>query len=149
MSIGIVGTVGYPSNYGGFETLVKYLVEGKPGKNEVRVYCERKSTSYNNDFKVSISRVFIPFKANGWQSILYDCLSIIHSIRVNEKTLVLGSSGGLIMLFRVFFKRHQFIVNIGGLDWQRDKWSFIPKVVLRWSESLVIRMNGSLRTCMN
>ena len=139
MSIGIVGTVGYPSNYGGFETLVKYLVEEKPENTEVRVYCESICKSYNFDIKDSISRIFTPFKANGWQSILYDCLSIIHSVRVNEKTLILGSSGGLVMLFRLFFKKHQFIVNIGGLDWQRDKWSYFPQVVLRWSESLVIR----------
>lgn len=139
MSIGIVGTVGYPSNYGGFETLVKYLVEEKPENIKVRVYCESKIKLYNFDFKDSISRVFIPFKANGWQSILYDCLSILHSVRVNEKTLILGSSGGLVMLFRPFFKKHQFIVNIGGLDWQRDKWSFLTQLVLRWSESMVIR----------
>ena len=139
MSVGIVGTVGYPSNYGGFETLVKYLVEEKPENRVVRVYCESSGKSINVDCNESIIRVFIPFKANGWQSILYDSISILHSVRLNEKTLILGSSGGLVMLLRMFFRKHKFIVNIGGLDWQREKWSYLPQVVLRWSERLVIR----------
>lgn len=44
MKVAIIGTVGVPANYGGFETLVEQLIEYNHSEDlQYAVYCSRKS----------------------------------------------------------------------------------------------------------
>ena len=43
MKISIIGTVGLPACYGGFETLVENLVGGADNKRNITIYCSSKS----------------------------------------------------------------------------------------------------------
>jgi glycosyltransferase involved in cell wall biosynthesis len=60
-----------------------------------------------------------------------------------DKILILGASGGIILpLLKPF--QHKFILNFGGLDWQRSKWSHIAKIVLKKSEKYAVNNSSEL-----
>lgn len=77
--IAIIGTVGIPASYGGFETLVENLTRYNSSGVEYNVFCS--SFHYKSHQKHNGARlIYIPLKANGWQSIAYDIISLAYSI---------------------------------------------------------------------
>jgi len=135
--IAIIGTNGLPAKYGGFETLVKFLVKHLSSEYNLTVFC----SSRINNKKVSeingCKMKYINLKANGWQSSLYDFLSIYKS-RNYDKVLILGASGGIFMPL-LYKHKKKFILNFGGLDWKRSKWSYLTRKFLKLSEKLSIK----------
>lgn len=138
MKIAIIGTQGIPAKYGGFETLVEYLADSLANQFELTIYCSSKIYKERKTQYKGSKLEYIPFQANGIQSILYDIISILKARNKFDKILILGSSGGLIMPF-LSGKRKKFILNFGGLDWKREKWGFFAKKFLKFSESLAIK----------
>lgn len=115
--ISIIGTNGLPARYGGFETLADYLSKYLNNEYDIIVYCSgkigKKPRYYNNS-----RLIYVPFKANGWQSIIYDAVSIIHSYFICDVLIILGFSGVLAFPLNVFFKK-RIIFNIGGIEWKK------------------------------
>ncbi|UUZ76164.1 DUF1972 domain-containing protein [Polaromonas sp. P1(28)-13] len=132
----IVGIVGLPGSYGGFETLVDQLIESEELVSKgVVVYCEAAVVKETGlIYKGAVLRP-LRLKANGWQSILYDsCGMILGSIRGTE-VLVLGASATLILpILRLLFPRVRFYVNMAGLEWKRSKWGRVMKFVIKINE---------------
>jgi hypothetical protein len=142
--ISIVGTQGVPSNYGGFETLVDYILPDLCSNFIVTVYCSSDNINKNINVYKGAYLKYIPLSANGYQSILFDIFSIIDSIFCkNNKILILGSSGCIILPFLFPWKK-KFVINIGGLDWKRSKWSYFTQKFLKLSELLGIRFSNSI-----
>lgn len=140
IKIAIVGTQGLPSKYGGFETLVYYLVNYLSDEYDITVFCSAPEYSERIESYNGAKLKYIGLKANGIQSIPYDVLSILKSCRSFDKVLILGSSGGVILPFLPFFKK-KFIMNFGGLDWKRSKWSYLIQRFLKFSEKLSIKFS--------
>lgn len=139
--IAIIGSVGIPANYGGFETLTENLVEQLSDKYEITVFCSGKSVA-KKDRKTShkgARLLYLPFKANGISSILYDYISIIRALFFADTLLILGVSGCTILPLVRLFTRKKIIVNIDGLEWRRKKWNEWAKWFLRYSESCAVR----------
>lgn len=137
--IAIVGTVGLPACYGGFETLVENLVR-KEDKKDITVYCSSKS--YNKKIKTynGAKLTYIPFKANGPQSIIYDITSLLHALfKRPDVVLILGVSGCVFLPFFRFFSKSKVVTNIDGLEWRREKWGKWPKRFLKYSEKLAVK----------
>lgn len=143
MKIAIIGTNGIPAKYGGFETLVEYLAEYLSSDFEITVYCSAKFQLNHLNSHKGVKLVHINLKANGWQSIFYDFISLFYSYKKFDKVLILGCSGSL---FQPFFRthKHKFIMNLGGLDWQRSKWNFFTRKYLKLSERLGVKFSGHL-----
>ncbi len=141
--IAIIGTAGVPGKYGGFETLAHQLVKQWKGTFALTVYCSK--NYYPKQDRVSTWEgarlVYLPFNANGVQSILYDLVSMLHALFVADTFIVLGVSGGVMVPFLRWFTRKKIIVNIDGLEWRRQKWSPLAKRFLRWSERLAVRFS--------
>lgn len=139
--VAIIGTVGVPGRYGGFETLAHYLVEHLADKVNLKVYCSASAYSKKERVKYynGARLYYLPLQANGLQSILYDYLSILHALFVADVLLVLGVSGcTLIPLIRLFTNK-KIIVNIDGLEWRRQKWNRPAKWFLKFSESIAVK----------
>ena len=143
MKVGIVGTRGIPAKYGGFETLAEYLVEALSDQFEITVFCASGDYELKLEHYKGCELEYIPFKANGVQSIIYDIWSIHKSINKFDKLLVLGASGGIVFPFYRKSKR-KFILNFGGLDWKRSKWGFLAQKFLKFSESLAVKNSSTL-----
>ena len=145
--IAIIGIVGLPGNYGGFETLVENLMRNFIGfkNHEFTVYCS--SISCTNKLKnfYSAKLKYIPIRANGIQSILYDIVCIIHAIFSGNKTLlILGTSGAIIIPLINFFSHVRIITNIDGMEWHRKKWGFFTKFYIKISEFLAIKFSDDV-----
>jgi glycosyltransferase involved in cell wall biosynthesis len=140
--ISIVGTVGLPACYGGFETLVENLVEETDSKidKNITVYCSSKSYPQKLATYKGAKLVYMPIKANGPQSVIYDIASLLHCVfNRTETVLILGVSGCIFLpLFRRLSKA-RVVTNIDGLEWRRDKWAKGPKRFLKFSEKLAVK----------
>lgn len=138
--ISIIGTVGVPACYGGFETLVENLLDENEQNYEIIVYCSSKN------YKDKLSRYknallhYIPLNANGVQSIAYDIWSLIHTVvKGTDNILLLGVSGAICLPFIRLFTKAKIITNIDGLEWRRDKWGALAKRFLKFSEKLAVK----------
>lgn len=141
--IAVLGTVGVPAKYGGFETLVDNLVRYHSRQSlphNLSIYCSSRSYESKPVSYHSASLIYLPFKANGIQSIIYDAVSIINSIRRrNDAVLLLGVSGAIILpLFRLL-SNGKLVTNIDGIEWRRAKWTGLAKAYLRFSEAMAVK----------
>lgn len=144
INIAIVGCQGLPARYGGYETLVEYLAEYKPDNTNVTVYCSskvytgEKPSNYKN---VRLEYVNLP--SNGLASCFYDMYSILKSVKKFDKILILGCSGGFILPFYRYY-RDKFVLNIGGIEWQRSKYNWFLKMIVRILMKVTVKFSGSL-----
>lgn len=139
----IIGTVGIPACYGGFETLTEHLVEHTAKEHDISVYCSAKKypkEARKKTYKGAKLR-FLPFDANGIQSIIYDSLSILISMFRADVILVLGVAGAWLFPFVRLFSKTKIIVSIDGIEWKRDKWSRLAKCYLWFAEFLAVRFS--------
>lgn len=139
--ISIIGTVGIPANYGGFETLVEQLVLHKPDEDtQIQVVCSKKNYRFINWVFKGARLRYINLKANGFQSIVYDIISLVKVSRESDVILILGTSGCIFLpLYRLFNKNKKLIINIDGLEHRRDKWNKYVRIFLKFSEKLALR----------
>ena len=136
--VNVIGTVGVPACYGGFESLVENLLDYTPDDVKYTVFCSSKKYDKRVDIYKNAKLVYINNKANGKESIIYDLKSMKLSLKANIM-LILGVSGCIFLPFiRKNFKG-KIITNIDGLEWKRTKWNFIIKWFLHYSEKQAVR----------
>lgn len=146
MKIAIVGTVGVPARYGGFETLAEQLLNNvPPSECELVIYCQKSAykdlTGVEADRFMGHRRIFMPLKANGPSSMLYDAISMFHAVLYEkvEILLVLGYSGSWVFpILRIFFPKIKIVTNIDGMEWRREKFGFFAKLLLKKLEWIAV-----------
>lgn len=136
--VAIIGTNGLPANYGGFETLVDYLVQYLTSDYQFYVYCSKNNTPNQPKEYHGAKLITLPLNANGFQSIAYDLISILHSLFTADILLILGTPGAIILPLLKLFKK-KVIVNFGGLEWKRDKWPKLVRDYLKFTEKLAVK----------
>lgn len=136
--IAILGTRGIPARYGGFETLAHQLVLNLADKYDFTVYCSSEAYPDKKKNYNKARLVYVPFKANGVQSIVYDIVSIVHAMRDSDILLVLGVSGCVVLPFIKTFSRKRIVVHVDGLEWTRPKWNSLAKWFLKLSERMAV-----------
>ena len=139
--LAIIGTVGLPAKYGGFETLANHLVEQLDERYDITVYCSGKqypAADRPDRFRNARLR-YLPLEANGVQSIPYDTWSIVHALFYADVLLILGVAGAWILPFVRLFTRKRIIISIDGIEWKRDKWSWAARMYLYWAEKVAVR----------
>ena len=143
--VAIIGTVGIPARYGGFETLAHHLVDNLNDEFKLSVYCSSKAYSKKERVKYynKARLYYLPLNANGAQSIIYDCLSILHALFYADTLVILGVSGGFFLPFVRLFTRKKIITNIDGLEWRRAKWNKWIRRYLKIAERLAVRSSHS------
>lgn len=140
--VAIIGSVGVPANYGGFETLVENII-GRRSSHELKytVFCSTKNYYYKIRKYKGASLKYIKLSANGAMSVLYDGFSLFRCLSGYDAVVALGVSGGLFFPLFKLFSGTKLIVNIDGLEWKRGKWKGFAKWYLRFSEELAIRFS--------
>jgi len=142
--IAIIGSVGVPAKYGGFETLVDNLLDILPQFYDVTVFCETKSSPDKLENYKGAKLYYLNLKANGFQSIIYDVVSIFKSFSSNDYLLLLGVSGAIVLpLIKPFYKG-KIITNIDGLEWKRDKWKPYGRKFLKFSERIMVNYSDCI-----
>lgn len=132
MKVAVIGTVGVPACYGGFETLVENLIGNCCSRDiDYTVFCSGKDMPKKIRRYKNANLRYIPFKANGVQSLIYDAISLVEVLKGYDVILYLGAA---VPIFRVYKKlcRGKIVLNIDGLSQFRDKYSKIEKRYLSY-----------------
>lgn len=136
MKVAIIGTVGVPACYGGYETLVENMLTYKQRKDiEYHVYCSSKVYKNKITEYKGAKLKYVPLNANGPMGIPYDICSYIHALFTCDEILSLGTGCSYVLPFFRIFTRKRIIVNLDGLDNTRAKFSSFPQKIIagaRW-----------------
>jgi hypothetical protein len=143
--VAVVGTVGVPARYGGFETLAEQLAR-HVAPTEARLVIYGQKSAYSADERVGgfagHERRFLPLSANGAQSMLHDALAMLDvAVRLRpDAMLVLGTSGAwMLPLVRLLRPKLRVVTNVDGLEWRRDKFGTAVRRLLKLLEWCAVR----------
>ena len=137
--------MGIPARYGGWETLAEYLIKFLNKDFAFYIFCSSSIYKTNKkDIMYDAKRIFLPLKANGIQSVPYDIFSLILSCIFADVILVLGISGCIFLPVIKLFTSKQIVVAIDGLEWNRNKWSIIAKIFLKFSELMAVKFSTNI-----
>lgn len=141
-SVAIIGTRGYPSYYGGFETLVRrlgpYLVDAGW---DVTVYGRPGATKHDDpllDRRVK-SVLTGGIETKSLSTLSYGLTSTFHAARTKpDVALIMNVANGYwLPLLRA--RGIPAIVNVDGIEWERAKWGSNAKRVFRGGARLTAR----------
>ncbi|MAY64099.1 MAG: glycosyl transferase [Rhizobiales bacterium] len=148
MKIAIVGTVGVPGRYGGFETLAENLVrqhQAEAVAADLTVYCSAQPKEHRPARYLDADLRYSRFKANGFQSTIYDAVTLVDAARNGQDvTLVLGVSGAIALPLIRLFSPMRIVTNVDGIEWRRDKWKGPARHFLRLSEWMAVRFSHEI-----
>lgn len=143
----IIGTRGYPSYYGGFETAVRkvapYLADAGWA---ITVYGRRGSTRLDDpkrDARIkSVETVGLETKS--LSTLTYGFFSCIHAaVHKPDVALVMNVANGFwLPLLRL--RRVPTLVNVDGMEWERAKWGPLAKFVFRTGAKLTAKFADEL-----
>ena len=132
-AICLSGTNGLPGRYGGWDQLLSHLSSHLSQSYEVYVHTSLVDSEPGLKTCDGASIDIVRYKANGPQSILFDCVCMIRALRMRSVCIMLGTSGGLFFpIFRLLGLK--IILNPDGEEWNRGKWSFPAKLYLLISD---------------
>jgi glycosyltransferase involved in cell wall biosynthesis len=106
------------------------------------VWCSAKDNSEHPARFENAELHYVGLRANGPQSIFYDAVSVWQALRKgHDRILLLGVSGALTLpLIRLISHTH-ILTNIDGIEWKREKWKGLARLVLRVSEWAAVRFS--------
>jgi glycosyltransferase involved in cell wall biosynthesis len=142
--LAIVGTVGLPPRYGGFETLAARLVEAAAARgaaDRITVWCSGPQSGDDRPTHWMGAHLrYLPLRGNGVHSIAYDALSLRQAARSgHDVALLLGVSGASALPLIRATSAMRIISHIDGIEWRRPKWGPVARAVLRRSEAMAVR----------
>ncbi|QCR44941.1 glycosyl transferase [Curtobacterium sp. SGAir0471] len=129
----VIGTRGYPSYYGGFETAVRHIAPHLADEGwEVVVYSRKDLRSETSEFD---GRVLTPVtrgvESKALSTLSYGLSSTIHAlVRGADVALVMNVANGFwLPLLRL--RGIPVVMNVDGIEWERAKWGRVAKIVFR------------------
>lgn len=139
IKLSIIGSVGLPANYGGWETLVDNVIEFIAKDFNITVFCSSKVYKTKIFNYKNVRLFYVNLYPNGFSSIFYDLISMVRAIRISNIMLILGVSGCIFLPLIKIFYNGKIIVNTDGIESERLKWGYFTKIFLRCSEALAIK----------
>lgn len=146
-SVAIIGTRGYPSYYGGFETAVRKLAPYLVDQGwDVTVYGRdgsAKADDPGRDFRVKT--VITPgVESKSFSTLSYGLTAVLHAIRHKpDVALVMNVANGFwIPLLR--WSGIPVVVNVDGMEWERAKWGRLAKGVFKLGAHFTAKFASTL-----
>jgi len=135
MDVMIVGTRGVPANHGGFETFAEDLSLFLTSRgHKVIVYCQAdRAGALAEDTWNGVHRVVVPSGNHAIGTISYDWATTMHCSRRKGVVLTLGYNTAV---FSLMYRMHRLpnVMNMDGIEWKREKWSFSQRAWLWFNE---------------
>lgn len=137
--VAVIGSQGVPPQYGGFETLVDNIISRRSQDVEYTIFCSRPDMDTRLSSYKGCELKYIPLRAHGVMSVPYDILSMIKAVRGYDAILILGVSGAIFLPLLKLFSKSKIIVNVDGLEHNREKWDSTAKKFLKLSLGMCVR----------
>lgn len=144
-SVAVIGTRGYPSFYGGFETAVRRIAPGLSDRGwEVTVYGRRERPEFAGADPRVRSVVTPGIRSKSLSTLSFGLTSSLHALVTKpDVALVMNVANGFwLPLLKV--RGIPTVVNVDGIEWERGKWSALGKRVFRWGAQLTARFADDL-----
>jgi glycosyltransferase involved in cell wall biosynthesis len=146
-SVAIIGTRGYPSYYGGFETAVRKLAPYLSDAGwDVTVYGRVGSTRDEDpDLDPRVKRVITRgVESRSLSTLSYGLSACLDAIRRKpDVALVMNVANGYwLPLLRL--RGIPTLVNVDGVEWERAKWGGVAKWVFRTGARLTAKFANGL-----
>lgn len=133
--VAIIGTRGYPSYYGGFETAVRRIAPYLADQGwVVRVYGRSGSIDDPDvDVDSRVERVRTRgIDSRSLSTLSFGLTAVLHSlVRKPDVALVMNVANGF-WLPLLKLRGVRTVVNVDGIEWERAKWGRLGKAVFRW-----------------
>ena len=143
--VAIIGILGIPAQYGGFECFTEQLVQRLWNQYDFTVYCQKTAFQEHPARLGKVNLKYLPFYANGIQSVPYDMLGILDALRYADTLLILGVGGcTLLPVLRLFGCKKNIVCNIDGIEWRRNKWSPFAKWYLHFAEKCAVKYSTAV-----
>ncbi|MFZ1925289.1 MAG: DUF1972 domain-containing protein [Solirubrobacteraceae bacterium] len=125
MKLAIIGSRGFPSTYGGYETLVRHIApEWVEQGHEVTVYRRQRSERSRSTSVEGVRCIWTPgFDSKSWSTLSFGASSHVDAaLRGYDAALVLNVANGFYLpLLKA--RGIPTVVNTDGIEWERGKWS--------------------------
>jgi len=129
--IAIIGSNGLNAKYGGFDQLVDNII-AYSSKDDLIFITQPRSTDIPSLVPVNVMISKSIFDAPGIEGVLFDAICVLKYYFKSDTILFLGAGALPLALFFSFFNKKKIIVNNGGLEWERDKFSKVAKIYLKF-----------------
>jgi glycosyltransferase involved in cell wall biosynthesis len=146
MKLAILGSRGFPSTYGGYETLVRelapYLVRAG---HDVTVYCRKRDNGRRTWVTDDVRCIATPgLDSKSLSTLTFGMTATFEaSFRHFDAVLVLNIANGFwFPLLRA--AGTPFAVNTDGIEWERGKWSRFGRSIFRAGAWMTARNAGTL-----
>jgi glycosyltransferase involved in cell wall biosynthesis len=146
-SVVIIGTRGYPSYYGGFETAVRKLAPYLADQGwKVSVYGRDGATKDDDsarDFRV---RTILTrgVESKSISTLSYGLTAALHAMRVKpDVALVMNVANGYFLPL-LKLRGIRTVVNVDGIEWDRAKWGRLAKLVFKVGARFTARFGDVL-----
>lgn len=141
--IAIIGSHGLFANYGGFDQLVNNIVKYS-NKKDLIFITQPRSTKIPSDVpkNVLISKSLLD--APGIEGLIFDSICILKYYFRVDSILLLGAGALPIIVFLSLFKKNKVIVNNGGIEWERKKFSKLARIYHKFIFNLSAKFSDIL-----
>jgi glycosyltransferase involved in cell wall biosynthesis len=138
LKVALLGTRGVPASYSGFETCVEQLGSRLAAKgHDVTVYCRSHHIDYEEDVYKGMKLVKLPtLPTKHLDTIVHTFLSTMHTLTRRYDVALYFGVGNALLTWIPRLAGTRTILNVDGLDWKRDKWSWPAKKYLQLCEYL-------------
>ncbi|WIE70228.1 glycosyltransferase [Curtobacterium sp. MCLR17_054] len=145
--VAIIGTRGYPSYYGGFETAVRHIAPHLADEGwDVTVY-GRPGQQHPDDPAIDgriTRRVTWGVETRSLSTLTYGLTAVLDTIhRRPDVALVMNCANGL-WLPLLHLTGIPAVVNVDGIEWEREKWGRLAKFVFKTGARMTARFADRL-----
>jgi glycosyltransferase involved in cell wall biosynthesis len=142
LRLAILGTRGIPGGYGGFETFAEEIgTRLAADGHDVFVYCRHRQSRGSLASYRGVRLVHLPaIRHKSLETLSHTLLSALHACLRRYDIVYVCNSANAPICFIPWMRRQKVILNVDGLEWQRQKWGRLAKRYFRWAARLAARM---------
>ena len=146
-TVAVIGTRGYPSYYGGFETAVRKLAPVLVDAGwDVNVYCRPGATKDDDalrDHRVRTTKT-LGLESKSLSTLSYGLSAVLHCLwEKPDVALVMNVANGF-WLPLLKLRGVPTVVNVDGIEWERAKWNRFAKFVFKMGGRMTARFGTVL-----
>lgn len=148
MKIAMMGTRGIPASYSGFETCVEELGARLVTRgHQVTVYCRSHHIKLTERYYKGMELVRLPTIQNKYlDTIVHTFLSTLHGSFRRYDVVLMFIVGNSLVSWIPRLTGKKVVLNVDGLDWQRQKWPVWARKYIQLSEYLATILPNAIVT---
>lgn len=136
-----MGTRGYPSYYGGFETAVRHLAPHLADNGwAVRVYGRARTASTSESGDTRVRTIYTPgIESKSLSTLTFGFTAAIHAVWQRPDVVLIMNVANCLWLPVLKLRRIPAAVNVDGIEWERAKWGLLARATFRLGASITAR----------